>query len=183
MRRRSVPARFPARLPELFCHHRGLRAGQVEKGYWLRVGQRVVPAFERAHPQTRRRPRARRNRRGVVSSDSRIFSAAAREETVGRPSSLARPTHAREVVLPTTTTAPLAGARVAAPGRDALPPASRRATVVSRTELRASDRHPLSLTPTQVPRYGREEDKRGERLASSALERRTHRRLRVFFLK
>lgn len=42
----------------------------------------------RAHlPQTRRRRRARRNRRGAVSSDSRIVPAAAREGTVGLTSS------------------------------------------------------------------------------------------------
>jgi hypothetical protein len=121
VRRRSVPDRFPARLSALFCHHRGLRAARWKRD-WRWVGHRVVvPASERDPPKTRRRRQARRDRRRAVSSDSRIFSAAARGGTVGLPSfpPHARPTHAREIRF-TNNDNGSAGARVAEPGRDAL---------------------------------------------------------------
>jgi hypothetical protein len=120
------------------------------------------------------------NRRGAVSSDSRIVPAAAREGTVGLTSSPRASDSPREIRF-TNNDNGSAGARVAAPGRDALPPASRRATIVPRAELRASDRLPFPSagTRSRFLRTGREEDKRAD---DALTGRRLHRGSRVFLV-
>ena len=148
--RRSVLARFPARLPELFCHHRVCVQARCKRD-WRRVGHRVVvPGSER----TPLRRGGDDEPFGIVAEPSPATRASslpprARGRSDSRPP-LARPTHAREIRF-TNNDNGSAGARVAAPGRDALPPASRRATIVPRAELRASDRFPLPLRRNALP--------------------------------
>ena len=180
MRRRSVPDRFPARLSALFCHHRGLRAARWKRD-WRWVGHRVVvPASERDPPKTRRRRHARRDRRRPVSSDSHIFSAAARGGTVGLPSSpRASDSRPGDSFYQQRQRLRWRARRRARTRRATAAP--HRATIALRTELRASDRPRRSPPPEQAlrfPRTGREEDKRAEQLAHAG--RRLYRGFRVF---
>jgi hypothetical protein len=174
-----VLARFPARLPELFCHHRVCVQARC-KGIGGGSGIASSSPGPSAPPQTRRRRRARR----IVAEPSPATRASslpprARGRSASRPP-LARPTHAREIRF-TNNDNGSAGARVAAPGRDALPPASRRATIVPRAELRASDRLPFPSagTRSRFLRTGREEDKRAD---DALTGRRLHRGSRVFLV-
>ena len=173
-------ARFPARLPELFCHHRVCVQARCKRD-WRRVGHRVVvPGSER----TPLRRGGDDEPVGIVAEPSPATRASslpprARGRSASRPP-LARPTHAREIRF-TNNDNGSAGARVAAPGRDALPPASRRATIVPRAELRASDRLPFPSagTRSRFLRTGREEDKRAD---DALTGRRLHRGSRVFLV-
>ena len=110
-------ARFPARLPELFCHHRVCVQARC-KGIGGGSGIASSSPGPSAPPQTRRRRRARR----IVAEPSPATRASslpprARGRSASRPP-LARPTHAREIRF-TNNDNGSAGARVAAPGRDA----------------------------------------------------------------
>ena len=118
MGRRSVLARFPARLPELFCHHRVCVQARC-KGIGGGSGIASSSPGPSAPPRTRRRRRARR----IVAEPSPATRASslpprARGRSASRPP-LARPTHAREIRF-TNNDNGSAGARVAEPGRDAL---------------------------------------------------------------
>ena len=112
-------ARFPARLPELFCHHRVCVQARCKRD-WRRVGHRVVvPGSER----TPLRRGGDDEPVGIVAEPSPATRASslpprARGRSASRPP-LARPTHAREIRF-TNNDNGSAGARVAEPGRDAL---------------------------------------------------------------
>lgn len=180
MGRRSVLARFPARLPELFCHHRVCVQARCKRD-WRRVGHRVVvPASERTPSDAEATTSASGSSRSRLQRLAHRPCRRARGD--GRPHVL--PSRVRltpgRFVLPTTTTAPLARA---SPRPDATRSRQPRAARLSLPEPSFARLTALPFPPagtrSRFLRTGREEDKRAD---DALTGRRLHRGSRVFLV-